>query len=112
MKKYLFYAMKGENMCFAHLLMNALDLHEAGNEVKIVFEGPAVKLPKILIEEDNPLYKKAVEKDLIAGVCLACSKMMDLYDYNKELPYPLLSDMMNHAGMKPFTEKGYEVIVM
>ncbi|MBP2025661.1 hypothetical protein [Peptoniphilus stercorisuis] len=112
MKKYLFYAMKGEKMCFAHLLMNAIDLHEAGNEVKIIFEGQAVKLPKELIEEDNPLYKKAVENNLIAGICLACSKMLEVYDFNKDLPYPLLSDMMNHAGMKPFIEKGYEVIVM
>ena len=36
MKKILFYGMSGEKMCFQHVLLNALDLHEAGGEVKII----------------------------------------------------------------------------
>ena len=38
MKKILFYAMREEKMCFVHVLLNALELHEAGYEVKIIFE--------------------------------------------------------------------------
>jgi hypothetical protein len=34
MKKILFYAMTGEKMCFQHVLMNALDQHNSGHEVK------------------------------------------------------------------------------
>ena len=48
MKKILFYAMTGEKMCFQHVLMNALDLHNSGYEVKIIFEGASVKLPSVL----------------------------------------------------------------
>ena len=44
MKKILFYAMTGEKMCFLHILMNAIDLTAAGNEVKVIFEGASVKL--------------------------------------------------------------------
>jgi hypothetical protein len=32
MKKILFYALTGEKMCFQHVLMNALDLHNSGFE--------------------------------------------------------------------------------
>ena len=46
MKEILFYAMTGEKMCFQHVLMNALDLHKDGFEVKIIFEGASVKLPQ------------------------------------------------------------------
>lgn len=110
MRKILFYAMNGEKTCFQHVLMNAVDLAAEGHEVKIIFEGASVKLPALLAEENNPLYLKAREKGLIAGICLACSKMLGVYEQNQKVGLPFLSDMFNHAGMKPWLELGYEVI--
>ena len=69
MKKVLFYGMAGEKMCFSHVLLNALDLSAGGAEVKIIFEGASVKLVSVLEEEKDPLYLKAKEQGLIAGVC-------------------------------------------
>lgn len=111
MKKYLFYAMQGEKLCFVHVLLNALDLHQAGHEVRIVFEGKAVTLPPVLSQENHPLYKKAIDEKLIAGVCLACSKNLGVHDEIVKLGLPLLSDMSGHAGLLPFTSEGYEVFV-
>lgn len=111
MKKYLFYAMRGEKMCFVHVLLNALDLKSAGHEVKIIFEGEAVKLPPILDEEANPLYKKALESNMIAGVCLACAQVMGVKDKIEGLNLSLLNDMSGHAGMKFYIEAGYETLV-
>lgn len=111
MKKYLFYAMEGEKMCFMHVLMNALDLEEAGHEVKIVFEGASVKLAAAFEKEENPLYKKAKDKGFIAGVCEACSKTLGVYDDVKDTDLTLLNDMNGHAGMRPFIEEGFEVFV-
>ncbi|NLY72694.1 MAG: hypothetical protein GX079_03275 [Tissierellia bacterium] len=110
MKKYLLYAMNGEKMCFLHLLMNALDLHEDGVEVKVVFEGASVKLPPVLEEEENKLYLKAKELGLIAGICLACSSVLGVLEENEKTGLPMLNDMMGHAGVKPFVLDGYEVI--
>lgn len=111
MSKYLFYAMQGQKMCFMHVLLNALDLKHAGNEVKIIFEGEAVKLPPVLATESNPHYTKAVEANLIAGVCLACAQTLGVKADIEKLNLPFLSDMSGHAGMRPYTEDGYEVIV-
>ncbi|NLV99297.1 MAG: hypothetical protein GX034_05830 [Clostridiaceae bacterium] len=110
MKKILFYGMTGEKMCFQHIFLNALDLHEAGYEVKIIFEGASVSLLPQFHKEKNPLYLKARELGLIAGVCLACSRVLGVYDENKETGLPLLDDMSGHAGIKPFTEDGYRVV--
>ena len=110
MKKVLFYAMTGEKMCFRHVLMNALDLHNAGFEVKIIFEGASVKLPSILNEENDPIFGKALEAGLIAGICFACSKVMDVFEVNHALGLPMLDDMYGHAGMKPYLADGYEVV--
>lgn len=88
----------------------AIDLQESGYEVKIIFEGASVKLLPQFHKEKNPLYLKARERELIAGVCLACSRVMGVYDENKETGLPLLDDMSGHAGIKPYLEDGYQVI--
>lgn len=112
MTKILFYAMTGEKMCFNHILLNALDLHAAGVEVKIIFEGASVKLPAVLSEDNNKPYIKARDAGLIAGICLACSRALGVYEQNAALGLPMLEDMSGHAGMRPFVEQGYQVISM
>ncbi len=110
MEKYLFYVMRGQKMCFVHVLLNALDLAEAGNEVEIILEGESVTLPKILEVEKFGLYLKAKEKNLFAGVCYACSVQLDVLEFNQGLDYPLIKDMNGHAGMKAYIDKGYHVL--
>ena len=112
MEKTLFYGMTGEKMCFQHILMNALDLHSSGKEVKIIFEGASVKLVAVFEKENNPLYNKAKKAGIIAGICLACSKVLDVYEDNLKSGLEMLDDMSGHAGMKSYIEEGYEVISM
>lgn len=112
MKKTLFYGMTGEKMCFQHILMNALDLNSAGEDVKIIFEGASVKLVSKFEDENNPLYRKAKEANLIAGICLACSKVLDVYEVNLKTGLPMLDDMSGHAGMRKYQEDGYNIISM
>ncbi len=112
MKKVLFYGMTGEKMCFQHILLNALDLHTEGSEVKIIFEGASVKLVQVFENENNPLYMKAKGAGLIAGFCLACSKVMGVYDESLQSGLPALDDMSGHAGMKDYVKDGYEVVSM
>ncbi|HHT19984.1 MAG TPA: hypothetical protein GXZ74_00920 [Tissierellia bacterium] len=111
MKKYLIYAMEGEKMCFLHALMNADQLIEAGYEVKLIIEGAACKLITVLEAENNRLYLKLKENGTIHGVCLACSKVLGVYEENEKSGIPFLNDMNGHAGVKDFVDKGYEVMV-
>lgn len=97
-------------MCFQHILLNALDLSANGKEVKIIFEGASVKLVSVFAEEMNPLYQKAQDLGLIAGVCLACSRVLGVYEQNKSSGLTLLDDMSGHAGMKDYIHSGYQVI--
>ncbi|MGJ4849207.1 hypothetical protein ACH6CV_03035 [Bacillota bacterium Meth-B3] len=110
MRKVLFYGMTGEKMCFTHILLNALDLSAAGDEVKIIFEGASVKLVGAFEAEQHPLYLRAKAANLIAGVCLACSKVMGVYEQNAAAGLPMLDDMSGHAGMKRYLADGYQVV--
>lgn len=112
MKKVLFYGMTKEKMCFVHILLNALDLAAAGHDAKIIFEGMSVTLVGEFEKENHPLYKKAKEAGLIVGVCLACSKMMEVYEENLASGLAMLDDMNGHAGMKKYVEDGYEIVSM
>ena len=102
--------MQGEKMCAMHALMNTNQINENGGEAKIIFEGQAVKLPQILEEEANPLYKKLKENGSIVGVCKACSKILEVYEINKDLGLNFIDDMDGHAGMYKYLDEGYQVI--
>jgi len=110
MNKILFYAMNGEKMCFQHVLLNALDLTDAGCQVKIIFEGSSVKLPSQLTSDGNKLYQKALDANLIAGICLACSRALGVYEVNAALGLPMLDDMNGHAGMRKYITDDWQVI--
>ncbi|MGI6078362.1 MAG: hypothetical protein ACOYCB_09425 [Fastidiosipilaceae bacterium] len=111
MKKILIYAMEGKKMCFLHALMNAKQLKGGGHDVKIVIEGQACTLIGELEKDENKLYLSLKEDGTIAGVCLACSKVLEVYDTNKASGIPFLDDMNGHAGTLSFVDDGYEVIV-
>lgn len=113
MKKNVFFVFRGDPMCFIHVLLNALDMNEKGEEAKIVIEGESVKLLPELVKKDNPLnmlWEKAVAKNLIAGVCFACAKKLGTFDEAKKQGFLLLDEMSGHAGMADWQNNGYTVI--
>lgn len=112
MTKVVFFAFKNSPMCFQHLMLNAFDIIKKGGDAKIIFEGEAVKLPQALTEANNPLFKKALEEKVIEGVCEACSKSMEAYEFNKELGLNFLSEMSGHPAMNTYLEQGYELIIL
>ena len=113
MKRIALFAFNGEFMCFIHVLLNALDMHEKGHDVKIVIEGSATKLIPELAEEGNPMlrmYEKAKGLDLIDGVCKACSNKMGTLEAAQAQGLRLLDEMSGHPSMGRYMEEGYEVI--
>lgn len=75
MLKGALVAFQGEIVCFAHVLLNALDLKQRGAEARIIIEGLATKLLQDLNRPENPfysLYLKTRETGLIEGVCRVC----------------------------------------
>lgn len=112
MRKIVYFAFKGNEMCFVHLLLNALDLDEKGYDAKIVMEGEAVKLLKGMEENANPLYLKAKGKKLIDCICRACSSKMGVLEFNQTLGIPMGEDLKGHPSMERYIKKGYEIITL
>jgi hypothetical protein len=113
MKKTVLFAFNGDLMCFIHVLLNALDMKERGEEPKIVIEGSATKLIPQLADAGNPLhalYQKAKRLDLIAGACKACSHKMGTSDAAEKQGLGLLDDITGHPSMARYREEGFDVI--
>jgi hypothetical protein len=113
-RKMAIVGFKGEMMCFAHALMNALDMHEKGFEVKLIIEGAACGTIGELAQEGKPfanLYEKARRAGLIDGICKACANQMGTLDEARRQQLPLLDEMLGHPSLGRYAADGYEVIV-
>ncbi len=106
-------AFNGETMCFAHVLLNALDMAEKGHDVKVIIEGSATKQIAELNDAGVPfaqLYGRVKEKGLISAVCKACAAKMGTLSAAEEQGLPLVSDMSGHPPLVDYIVDGYQII--
>jgi hypothetical protein len=112
-KRVALVAFNGEPMCFVHVLLNALDMHDRGYEVKLVIEGSAARLVSDMGDESKPfgnLFVDVRDKGLIDCVCRACAAKMGSLESAEEQNLPLCSDMMGHPSLAKYREQGFELI--
>lgn len=113
MMKVALFAFQGEPMCFVHVLLTAMDLHERGHDVRIVLEGAATALVKSLAVSGQPfsgLYRKVREAGLLDCACKACSAKMEVIDSMEEQQIVLADEMSGHPSMARYLESGFKII--
>ncbi|MDC7242118.1 MAG: hypothetical protein PQJ50_17320 [Spirochaetales bacterium] len=113
MKKVVIFAFQGEAVCFAHAMLNVLDLSAKGHKARLVIEGAACKLIgdlKNSSHPQHPLYTGIIAQGLLGGVCRACCHQMGTLEEAEAQGLPLLSDMKGHPSMEEWLQKGYELI--
>lgn len=115
MRKVAICAFRGDPMCFVHVLLNALDMHEKGLEGKIIMEGESVKLIPEMEKPENflhNLYVKAKDLGLIVAVCRACSQKLGVIGAVESSGLPIVADMAGHVSLGAFINNGYEIITL
>ncbi len=113
MEKTVIFAFRGDPMCFVHVLLNGIDLHDRGREGLIVLEGEALTLVSKMAEPGhmlNALYRKARALGILYAACRACSAKLKVEQDIEKENIPFLGDMSGHPSMAGFIEKGYDVI--
>ena len=114
-KKIAIFAFNGEPMCFAHALLNVMDMKERGYDVKLVIEGSATKLARKFMDSGNPfarLYEMVKEAGLVDCVCHACAQKMGSLVSVQDQGLPLCDEMHGHPSMARYREMGYEIITL
>ena len=113
-RKVALFAFNGEPMCFLHVLLNAFDMAERGDEVTIILEGSTTRLAKEFHEDSSKpfanLYEKAKEMNLIGAVCRACASKMGALESAQSQGLTLEDDMKGHPSMARYLEAGYQIL--
>ncbi len=113
MKKLMLVAFNGDQMCFVHVLLNALDMAERSHEVGVILEGASTGLIPELERTGHFLHDfwlNARDKGLIEGACRACSNKMGTLKAAEEAGLALLGDMSGHPSLGNYIEKGFQII--
>ncbi|NQE45102.1 hypothetical protein C5S31_03640 [ANME-1 cluster archaeon GoMg2] len=113
-KKVAIFAFNGEPMCFAHTLLNTLDMKNKEYDVKLIIEGTATKQVKELADPKKPfanMYAAVKEAGLIDCVCKACSTQTGALESAEEQGLPICGEMSGHPSLSRYIEAGYEVMV-
>ncbi|MFP4452316.1 MAG: cytoplasmic protein [Desulfosalsimonas sp.] len=113
-KKVALFVFRDDTMCFVHVLLNTLDMHERGYEICMVMEGEATKLLPGLENEAtafSKMWQQVKEKNLVAGVCKACSTQMGTRASAEKQGLALLDDMSGHPSFGGFMDRGFEILV-
>jgi len=112
-EKKVIFAFRGDPLCFIHVLLNGIDLHERGQEGLIIIEGEAVTLVPEMSKPGHflsALYKKAKNLGILHAACKACSIKLKVEKEIEKEGIPLIGDMSGHPSMGSFIEKGYQII--
>jgi hypothetical protein len=109
--KYVFLATDDNKMQLYHLLLNAIDFHEHGHEVKTVLECAS---PKLLIGIADgsiklPLFGKARDLGIIDHACKACTASFSATEAAEKLGVPLKGELSGHSDMLKFIGNGYSL---
>jgi len=114
MRKIALFAFNGEPMCFAHVLLNAVDLADRGHEVQIVIEGSATRLVRELHDDHElpfaGLYRQLVEQGRVGCVCRACAAKMGSTEAAEQQNLALCDEMKGHPSIGRYLEQGFEVL--
>lgn len=113
MHRVALVAFNGEQTCFVHVLLNALDMKKKGFEVRVVVEGSATRLIPDLARYDNPfnsLYAQVKRKGLFFAVCKACSSKMNVLEAVMGEGLTLGDDMSGHPSLGEYIKDGYQII--
>ena len=97
-------------MCFIHVLLNALDLHSKGHEVKVIIEGSATKLIQERFTPHTKLYEKAKEQNILDCVCKACAAKTKSLEAAEKEGFTFCSEMSGHPSIGRYIENGFTVI--
>jgi hypothetical protein len=109
------FAFSGDPGCFAHAMLNAMDMKDRGYDVKVVIEGDATKMLSLLRNETKPfadVYRRFRDLGLIDCVCRACATKNSVVPVVIEQNLKLGDDMSGHPGMAAYMEQGYEIVTI
>lgn len=117
MKKFaiLVHASESESAKALHSLLYAQELHEAGHEVRVIFDGAGtvwVKQFEDPAHKLNPLYKAVKKLGVIEGVCEYCAGAFGVENEVKQSGLISLGEINGHPSLAQLVADNYQIITL
>ena len=91
----------------------ATEAIEAGDELKIIFEGAGTKWIGELEKEDHKLHGLYQNiKSKITGVCKFCSQVFGVKNEVEKAGLPLLDEYKDHPSLRNLFSEGFHLITV
>lgn len=92
-------------------MLTVKELKEAGDEVKLIFDGAGTKWIPVLNAEDHKYHQLFQSiQDQIAGVCSYCAKAFGVKDQVAATGIKLLEEYEQHPSLRSLITEGYQII--
>jgi len=92
-------------------LRTALELHEAGDDIALLFDGSGVETLAAISDPANQMHPLLTAlADRVQGACAFCAGSHKVADTIKEHGWNLLTDFKGEASVRKLLAAGYHVI--
>ncbi|MGM0878385.1 MAG: DsrE family protein [Bacillota bacterium] len=117
MKKFAIFvhASENEGAKALHSLLYAQELHDAGHEVKVIFDGAGtiwIKKWEVPDHKHNPLYKAVKKLGVIEGVCEYCAGAFGVEHEVKQSGLSSLGEINGHPSLAQLVTDDYQIITL
>lgn len=92
-------------------MVAAQELHQAGDDVQLIFDGGGTVWPGKLAQPDHVAHQlwESVH-DVVAGACDYCAEAFDVTDQVRQAGVTLLDDYKRHPSIRTLLHDGYELL--
>jgi hypothetical protein len=117
MKKFAIFVHAGENegAQALHGLLYAQELHEAGHEVRVIFDGAGTAWIGRFEDPSskyNPIYKAVKNLGVIAGACEFCAGAFGVVESVKQSGIQSLGESQGHPSLAKLVAEDYQIITL
>ncbi|MFD2673222.1 DsrE family protein [Marinicrinis sediminis] len=117
MKKVAIFVHAGEQegAKALHSLLYSQELHEAGHQVKVIFDGAGTAWVQKFEDPENqfnPLYKQVKELGVIEGVCEFCANAYGVNESVSSSGLQSIGDVGGHPSIAQLVSEDYEIIIL
>ena len=103
----------GEKARVVNALLIAREFKDAGDEVKVLFDGGGVTAAAALAQPEHPLhrlYQNIAEN--VDGACAYCAKAFGVTEQLEAAGVPFLSDYKQHPSFRALVVDGFAVFIL
>ena len=103
----------GEKARVVNALLIAREFKEAGDEVKVLFDGGGVTAAAALAQPGHPLHRLYQNiADSVEGACAYCAKAFGVKAQLEAAGGPFVADYKQHPSFRSLVVDGFEVFTL